>query len=75
MRGIDNDSRADAPFPVTAPQHRLCLLPEPLRRSSIAGRLHAEKGTAWSCDRRNELQGVPKSCFVAFETALPGNVG
>jgi len=26
----------------------------------------AENGTAGSCDRRNEPQDVPKSCFVAF---------
>ena len=26
---------------------------------------HAEKGTAGSCNRRNEPQDVPKSCFVA----------
>jgi hypothetical protein len=32
------------------------------------------KGTAESCDRQNQPQGVPKSCFVAFETALAGNV-
>jgi hypothetical protein len=35
---------------------------------------HARKGTAGSCDRQNEPQDVPKSCFVGLGARLAGTL-